>query len=93
MHYRLEGLTHIVLETEISGEVAHLQVKEGIAFYTFACSENGKDFQTIGKMDIRYPSTETQGYFTGIYLGLFAVSDHKTNVHAEFDHFKYEPKL
>lgn len=93
VRYRLGELTYIASETAITGDEVHLQVKGDNDYYTFAYSTNGEDFRSLKKMDVRYLSTETQGGFTGIYLGLFAVSPQRAQVYADFDNFKYRPML
>ena len=42
-------------------------------------------------MNTRYVSTETAGGFTGIILGLYAVSaSDKSKAYADFEYFEYE---
>ena len=43
----------------------------------------------IAKMNTRYLSTETAGGFTGIILGLYAVSA-SSKAQADFDYFDYQ---
>ena len=52
-----------------------------------------KDFKELGRMNTRYISTETAGGFTGIMLGLYAVSGSQTSkAYADFEYFDYEGK-
>jgi alpha-N-arabinofuranosidase len=45
----------------------------------------------LGKMNTRYLSTETAGGFTGVVLGLYAVSASKeSKMYADFECFKYK---
>ncbi|WP_245949343.1 reverse transcriptase domain-containing protein [Lutibacter citreus] len=45
-------------------------------------------------LDVRYLSSETNGGFTGVYLGLYATSKNKTTkTYADFDSFNYVPKI
>lgn len=47
----------------------------------------------LGRMNTRYISTETAGGFTGIMLGLYAVSGSQTSkAYADFEYFDYEGK-
>ncbi|MDM8209295.1 hypothetical protein QUW17_15760, partial [Bacteroides gallinaceum] len=50
-------------------------------------SPDGIHYTEAGQMDTRYLSSETNGGFTGVYLGLFA----EGKGHADFDWFEYMP--
>jgi xylan 1,4-beta-xylosidase len=61
--------------------------------YTFSYSEDGKPYQVISIVDGKYLSTETNGGFTGVYLGLFATGNGQKSVaNADFDWFDYQQK-
>lgn len=92
LRYRLGEMTHIAKEIDIpSGKVA-FQVKGESNYYSFAYSLDGNEYKNIGKMDVRYLSSETAGGFTGIYLGLFSASENKTSkAYTDFDYFTYLP--
>jgi alpha-N-arabinofuranosidase len=92
LRYRLGEMTHIAQEINIpTGKVA-FQVKGESNYYSFAYSLDGKSYKNIGKMDVRFLSTETAGGFTGIYLGLFSTSENKlSKAYTDFDDFTYLP--
>ena len=69
------------------------RVKGSNEIYSFEYATNGKDFKELGRMNTRYISTETAGGFTGIMLGLYAVSGSQTSkAYADFEYFDYEGK-
>jgi alpha-N-arabinofuranosidase len=57
--------------------------------FTFSYSQNG-DYTQIEKVDSRFLSTETVGWFTGVYVGFYATGKGKgCEEYADFDHFEY----
>ena len=93
LSYRLGELSHTISEIKIPRGSVYLQVKGENDYYSFAFSTNGTDYKFIDKLDVRYLSSETNGGFTGAYIGLFATSKNKTtNAYADFDLFNYLPK-
>ncbi|MBQ4215173.1 MAG: hypothetical protein II663_02725, partial [Bacteroidales bacterium] len=50
-------------------------------------SDDGKNFQSLGRMDFRYLTTEVIGGFTGVMLGVFAQGG---KGYAEYDWMEYE---
>ena len=94
LNYHLGALSNTAYEIEIPKGNVYLQVKGNNDYYSFEYSTNGKDFKFIGKLDVRYLSSETNGGFTGVYLGLYATSKNKTTkTYADFDSFNYVPKI
>jgi len=94
LRYRLGALAHTVCEVAILKGNVYLQVQGDKDYYSFAYSTDGKNFETLGKMNVCYISSETAGGFTGIYLGLFATSATKSSKsYADFDKFIYTPKV
>ncbi|UGU17675.1 glycoside hydrolase family 43 protein [Sinomicrobium kalidii] len=92
LRYRLGALSHTACEISVPEGNVHLQVRGDKDYYSFAYSTNGKDFETLDKVDVRYISSETAGGFTGIYLGLFASSGGgSSKAYADFDKFVYTP--
>ena len=65
----------------------HLRIETNADVYTFLYSPDGIHYTEAGQMDTRYLSSETNGGFTGVYLGLFA----EGKGHADFDWFEYMP--
>ena len=61
--------------------------------FIFSFSQNGKDFKTIEKADARFLSTETVGWFTGVYVGLYATGNGiVSKAKATYDWFEYTGK-
>ena len=93
LRYKLGEITHYAKEVSLptSGEV-ELVVKSDINYYYFGYKVNGI-YHDLGKMNTRYLSTETAGGFTGVVLGLYAVSASKeSEMCADFGCFKYKGK-
>jgi alpha-N-arabinofuranosidase len=91
LRYRLGALSHTACEISVPEGNVYLQVHGDKDFYSFAYSTDGKNFETLDKVDVRYISSETAGGFTGIYLGLFATSAAESSkAHADFDKFIYK---
>ena len=69
----------------------YLMVKGTADYYSFAYSTNGKDYVDIGRMDSKYLSSETVGGFTGVVLGMYAISASSgSNAVADFEYFDYK---
>lgn len=93
LRYRLGNLTHEAKEIEIGREKIFLRILGDRQDYSFAYSEDGENFTTIDKMDVRYLSSETAGGFTGVMLGMFATSGSEaSNGFGKFYEFHYSPK-
>ncbi len=61
--------------------------------FTFAYSQNGDDFKTIETADAKFLSTETVGWFTGVYVGLYATGNgKKATADAVYEWFEYVGK-
>ncbi len=67
-----------------------LMIKGQGSSFTFSCSQGGArvDLETV---DSRFLSTETVGWFTGVYVGLYATGNGKQCAGpAFFDYFEYK---
>jgi xylan 1,4-beta-xylosidase len=92
LRYHMGVLNHTEREIEVPNVPIHLQVSGSSDYYSFAYSLDGKTFESLGRMDVRYLSSETVGGFTGIYLGLFTTSAGKASKsYTDFDNFVYVP--
>jgi alpha-N-arabinofuranosidase len=92
VRYHMGVLNHIANEIEIPGNKIYLKVKGDKDFYSFYYSVDGKQFNFLSKINVWYLSSETNGGFTGVVLGLYATSSNKsTNAYADFDKFMYKP--
>ena len=95
LRYHLNNIDHVEKEAVLpkgSREV-QLRVAGDKDLYSFFYSTDGKNFTPLGKADTRYLSTETAGGFTGVMLGMFAVSaSASSKACADFTYFDYEGK-
>ena len=92
LRYKMGVLNHTVSEVEIPADKIYLKVEGNKDFYSFYYSLDGKEFKILDKINIWYLSSETNGGFTGVYIGLYAVSENKnTKASADFDSFIYKP--
>lgn len=90
LRFRLGELLHVGKTVPVHGKRVWLKVTGTPDHYVFHCSEDGRNFILMGKMDTRYLSTETAGGFTGIMLGMYAVSGSPESCfHADFNSFDY----
>lgn len=90
LRYQLGSLTHIEKEISIPQSSVQLRVKGSNEIYSFEYSTDGKNFRELGSMNTRYLSTETAGGFTGVILGMYAVSGSTSSKgYAEFEYFEY----
>ena len=89
LRYRLNDLCHEEDVCQVTDDFIYLRIKGNAETYTFSYSLDGTHYTEAGRMNTRYLSTETNGGFTGVYLGLFA----EGNTEADYDNFKYTPIL
>ncbi len=82
-------LGSILKETEykIDKGVVYLRVEGDDNFYKFSWSSDGVHYNEIGQANARFISTESNGGFTGITLGLFSTG--KPGSVADFYSFSY----
>ena len=67
-----------------------LRIRGRDSKFTFSCSR-GDEFVDLETVDSRYLSTETVGWFTGVYVGLYATGNGKDcKVPAFCDYFEYK---
>ena len=92
VRYRLGMLSQKLHEVALPGKgKVYLMVKGTADYYSFAYSTNGKDYVDIGRMDSKYLSSETVGGFTGVVLGMYAISASSgSNAVADFEYFDYK---
>jgi len=68
------------VEMKISGQDGHF-------VFSFA---RDSEFREIQRVDARFLSTETVGWFTGVYVGMYATGNGKVSGEpASFDYFEY----
>ena len=91
LRYRLGELNHIEKEIPLNKTKVQLRVKGSNDFYSFEYATDGKKFKSIAKIEARYLSSETNGGFTGVMLGMYAVADNEgSKAQSEFYYFDYE---
>lgn len=91
VEYTLYGLKHKALEVETDKGAHQLRVVGTENDYTFWYKDEKGKWNEAGKLDARFLSTETAGGFTGVILGMYAVS-RQGNGHscADFKSFSYK---
>jgi alpha-N-arabinofuranosidase len=77
----------------LNGNYAYLRITSDKDYYYMMASADGASYTTLAKMEYRYLSTETNGGFTGVMLGLFAQSNSENDKgYVDIDWFEYEVK-
>lgn len=67
-----------------------LRIKGKRTTFTFSYAQDGAEFTDIETVDAKFLATETVGWFTGIYVGLYATGNgHASKAHADYDWFEY----
>ncbi len=89
LYYRLGNMRHLEKEVVLPKGKVYLQVQADKDHYSFHYSTDHKKFDSLGKMDTRFLSSETAGGFTGIYFGLYATSKSEPKGSADFEWFDY----
>ncbi|MCW2263057.1 MULTISPECIES: glycoside hydrolase family 43 protein [Sphingobacterium] len=85
------SLKYIVAEREISTNQVVLKIKGTAQEYQFGqIDPKSGRFESIGKLDTRYLSTEVAGGFTGVMIGLYSTSNgYRTKAKVFYDWFDY----
>ncbi|MBO7478399.1 MAG: family 43 glycosylhydrolase [Salinivirgaceae bacterium] len=84
---RIGEMAHSFKEIQLKSTTAYLRITSDKEFYYLEVSDDGKKFQSLGRMDFRYLTTEVIGGFTGVMLGIFAQGG---KGYADFDWMEYE---
>jgi alpha-N-arabinofuranosidase len=67
-----------------------LRIKGEKTTFTFSYSQDGKEFRDIETVDAKFIATETVGWFTGVYVGLYATGNGEVSKSpADYDWFEY----
>ncbi len=90
---RLGQSDHVMAEVPVSKSQVYLRISGDESFYYMSYSLDGKNFTTLAKMDYRFLSSETNGGFTGVMLGLFTEADKANAGYVDVDWFEYETQL
>lgn len=90
VEYTLYGLKYKACEVEVSRGPAQLRVDGTKTGYKFMYRDAKGKWVDAGTLDTRLLSTETAGGFTGVTLGMFAVSPKGGGFScADFKYFRY----
>lgn len=76
---------------ELQPGPVRLQVKGERTTFTFSYAQGDSDYKNIETVDAKFLSSETVGWFTGVYVGFYATGHGKqSEAMASFDWFGYE---
>lgn len=90
LRFRIGDLEHTAATVPIDDDKVKLVMKSDIYYYRFGYEKDGKYIE-IGKMNTKYLSTEVAGGFTGVVIGLYAVSaTDNSKSYADFNYLKYK---
>jgi len=68
-----------------------LRIQAKTSGYEFLYRNGGDEFESLGKAESRYLTTEVAGGFTGVYLGMYATGNGSdSSTRASFDWFDYK---
>lgn len=87
LRYRMGYISQDKVICDVPNDFVDLRVKGDDNIYTLLYSKDGIQYQQAGILNTQYLSSETNGGFTGVYLGLFT----EGKGFADFDYFKYMP--
>lgn len=80
-------------EIELEPGFVDLKIEGNGPEFIFSYGQNNKDFETVEIAAARFISTQTVGWFTGVYVGLYATGNGTpSKVPAVYDWFEYVGK-
>jgi xylan 1,4-beta-xylosidase len=91
LYVRLEFGSIVYKSKEVTLEhgPVNLRIKGDRARFIFSYSQGG-EFRDVESVDAKYLSSETVGWFTGVYIGFYATGNgKKCEEDAMFDYFEY----
>jgi alpha-N-arabinofuranosidase len=87
------SITYTSEEIRLEPGPINLKIKGEKSTFTFSYSQGNNDYTDIETVDSKFLSSETVGWFTGVYVGLYATGNGKASEEvATFDWFEYEGK-
>ncbi|WP_119321883.1 glycoside hydrolase family 43 protein [Capsulimonas corticalis] len=87
---RIGDLVAVVAEEPLGHGDVILSIDADPEEYHFGCMERNGSRKTLASGSTRYLSTEVAGGFTGVYLGMYATSNHhESTAAAHFDWAEY----
>lgn len=92
LRYILGTLKQELGKVVCSSNTNLIKIESDGIFYTFSCSSAvHKKYQTLGRMETKFISSETLGGFVGAYIGLYATGNgKKSKAPAYFDYLDYK---
>ena len=91
--YTLGSMHHVEKEIALMDGAVTIKVEGTGTHYGFSYSYDDVTFEKVGIMESKFLSTETNGGFTGVYIGLFSTGNgQKSSTNADFDWFEYKAK-
>ena len=88
--YHLGSIRHLEKQIPLNDEVVIMKVESTGTQYIFSYSYNENAFEKLGTIESKFLSTETNGGFTGVFIGLFSTGNgKKASSKADFDWFEY----
>lgn len=87
------GQTNYVSDlVEIKPGFVDLKIEEKSGRFVFSYSQGGSAFKFVDQADAKYLSSQTVGWFTGCYLGMYSTGNGtKCRSKATYHWFDYEP--
>lgn len=93
LRFKIGDLEHIAASVPVDSNNVKLIMRSDIYHYKFGYEKDGK-YVEIGKMNTKYLSKEVAGGFTGVVIGLYAVSDNEeSKTFADFSSFIYRKDI
>lgn len=83
--YKLGAIHSEICVSDTTAQPMFFKVMGDNDFYTLLYSTDGMTYHEAARYDTKYLSSETNGGFTGVYIGLFAEGSGYT----DFDDFRY----
>ena len=82
--------TYKSAEIQLKSGPVKLRVSGDKTTFTFSYAQGNESFKTLETVDAKFLATETVGFFTGVYVGLYATGNGKASIApADFDWFEY----
>jgi xylan 1,4-beta-xylosidase len=84
--------SYISREITLKPGAVCLRIQGRKSTFTFSYAQGDGEFKDIETVDSKFLATETVGWFTGIYVGLYATGNGKpSKANADYDWFEYMP--
>lgn len=78
---------------ELKPGPVNLKIKGEKSTFTFSYAQGNRNYTDIETVDSKFLATETVGFFTGVYVGLYATGNGQpSKANADYDWFEYTPE-